>query len=114
MWTLQLHMEETCSWLRCLSLNSSARAAALLAQRRAAAGAGGGGGLVARNPRPPRVPAAERREMWRVMQVREEGERLCTREGGNFGAPGLGWTLLQRLQSEHPQVAERHANMVPS
>lgn len=62
---VQHHMEETCAWLRCLSLNTSARAATLLAQRHGAAGGLGGG----RAPRPPRLPAAERREVWRVVQV---------------------------------------------
>lgn len=61
--TLQLHLEETCAWLRCLSLNSSARAEALLAQRSAA------GGRAVGAARQPRVPAAERREIWRAMQV---------------------------------------------
>jgi hypothetical protein len=63
--TLQLHLEETCAWLRCLSLNSSARAEALLAQRSAAGGRAVGGGAA----RQQRVPAAERREIWRAMQV---------------------------------------------
>ncbi|KAI3425137.1 hypothetical protein D9Q98_008908 [Chlorella vulgaris] len=58
----QLHLEETCAWLRCLSLNSSARAEALLAQRSAA------GGRAVGAARQPRVPAAERREIWRAMQ----------------------------------------------
>lgn len=69
-------MEETCSWLRCLSLHTSARAGALLAQRRAAAGGGGGGGgAAARTTRPPRVPAAERRELWRIVQASRAGQR---------------------------------------
>jgi hypothetical protein len=65
----QLHLEETCSWLRCLSLNSSARAATLLAQRRVAAGGGAGAGRAAAAARQSRVPAAERREIWRIMQA---------------------------------------------
>jgi hypothetical protein len=65
----QLHVEETCSWLRCLSLNSSTRAATLLAQRRTAAGGGSGAGRAAAAARQLRVPAAERREIWRIMQA---------------------------------------------
>ena len=74
---MQLHMDEAVAWMRCLSLNSSSRAATLLAQRRAAAGGVGdiGGARLAAGPRQTRVPAAERREVWRIMQVRMEGER---------------------------------------
>lgn len=68
-----LHLAETCAWLRHLSLDASTRAAALLAQRASARGGSGarraGGGVV----RPPRVPAAERREVWRSMQARGQG-----------------------------------------
>lgn len=67
---LQHHLDETCAWLRCLSLEASTRAATLLAQQQAAAGAAGRG----RPTRQARTPAAERREIWRVMQV---PQHLC-------------------------------------
>lgn len=62
---LQHHLDETCAWLRCLSLDASTRAATLLAQQQAAAGTAGRGRLT----RQARTPAAERREIWRVLQV---------------------------------------------
>lgn len=52
-------MDETCAWLRCLSLDASTRAATLLA---------GGAGRTGQQ-RQARTPAAERREIWRVLQV---------------------------------------------
>lgn len=57
--SLQHHMDETCAWLRCLSLDASTRAATLLA---------GGAGRTGQQ-RQARTPAAERREIWRVLQV---------------------------------------------
>ncbi|PRW33616.1 PHD zinc finger-containing [Chlorella sorokiniana] len=60
----QHHLDETCAWLHCLSLDASTRAATLLAQRQSAGGGAGRAGAA----RQARTPAVERREIWRVLQ----------------------------------------------